>query len=190
MTPSAFRSDHISLRPFSAGDATALEKYLNHPDLEGRRYLPWRFPEVAPLSLGQIEAVIDEWGKEKDRLHLAVIQRESGEMIGHAECDWDWDPHNPSVSVVIDQGHQRQGFGSQALQLLLNYLFGFMPAHNITAWIAAWNAPALAFAAHHGFRQAGRMRRAGIRHGAYYDVVILDMLRSEWQAEGGRTDAP
>jgi RimJ/RimL family protein N-acetyltransferase len=190
MTLSAFRSDDISLRPFSVDDAPALETYLNHPDLEGRRNIPWSFPEYAPLSLQQIEGVIDKWGKAENGLHLAVIQRESGELIGHAECDWDWDPHNPSVSVVIDPGRQRQGFGSQALQLLLRYLFAFTPAHNTAAWIAAWNAPALAFAVHHGFRKAGRMRRAGIRHGAYYDVVVLDILRPEWQAKGGRTDAP
>jgi RimJ/RimL family protein N-acetyltransferase len=65
-----------------------------------------------------------------------------------------------------------------------------MPAHNTTTWVAAWNAPALAFATRHGFRQAGRLRRAGIRHGAYYDLVILDMLRSEWPVEGGSIDAP
>ena len=190
MTPSAFRSDDISLRPFAASDAPALETYLNHPDLEGRRYLPGGLPEFAPLSRPQIEGLVDRWGKAENVLHLAVIQRESGELIGHAESDWGWDPHNPSVSVVIDPGRQRQGFGSQALRLLLDYLFAFTPAHNTTAWIAAWNAPALAFAAHRGFHQAGRLRRAGIRHGAYYDLVILDMLRLEWLAEGGRPDAP
>jgi RimJ/RimL family protein N-acetyltransferase len=190
MTPSAFRSDDISLRPFSLDDARALETYLNHPDLEGRRYLPGDLPEVAPLAPQQIESLIDKWGKAENELHLAVIQRESGELIGHAECDWDWDPHNPSVSVVIDPGRQRQGFGSQALRLLLDYLFAFTPAHNTSTWVAAWNAPALAFASHHGFRQAGRLRRAGIRRGAYYDLVILDILRHEWLAEGGGSDAP
>ncbi|MFN2290639.1 MAG: GNAT family N-acetyltransferase [Anaerolineae bacterium] len=190
MTPSAFRSDGISLRPFSLDDAHALQAYVNHPDLEGRRYISGGFPEIAPVSLQQIEGLIDKWGNAENELHLAVIQRESGELIGHAECDWDWDPHNPSLSVVIDPAHQRQGFGSQALRLLLDYLFGSTPAHNITAWVADWNAPALAFATQRGFRQAGRLRRAGIRHGTYYDFVILDILRPEWLAEGGRRDAP
>jgi RimJ/RimL family protein N-acetyltransferase len=31
------------------------------------------------------------------------------------------------------------------------------------------------------------MRRAGIRQGAYYDMVVTDILRSEW--EGGRNAA-
>ncbi|MCL7452207.1 MAG: GNAT family N-acetyltransferase [Anaerolineae bacterium] len=189
MTWSGFRSDDVSLRPFSPDDAPVLEAYLNQPDLEGRRYIPWSFPEYAPLSTQQVEAILQKWGQAEDELHLAVIHRETGDLIGHADCEWEWDPHNPSVSVVIDPGHQRQGLGSQVLRLLLNYLLEQTPAHNITAWIASWNTAALAFAARHGFQQAGRMRRAGIRHGAYFDTMILDMLRSEWQPEGGGTDA-
>ena len=54
MTPSVFRSDDISLRPFALDDAHALQTYLNHPELEGRRYIPGGFPEVAPLSLQQV----------------------------------------------------------------------------------------------------------------------------------------
>lgn len=185
MTHPAFRSDDVSLRPFSPDDALRLESYLNHPDLEGRRYIPWDFPEYTPLSLQQVEGIIQEWGKAENGLHLAVIERETGDLVGHAECDWEWEPHNPSVSVVIDPGHQRQGFGAQVLQMLMNYLFEFTPAHNTTAWIAAWNTPALAFATHHGFREAGRLRRSEIRHGVYYDLVILDILRPEWRSKEG-----
>jgi RimJ/RimL family protein N-acetyltransferase len=183
-------AETLILRPFEPEDVLKLEAYLNHPTLAGCRYLPWSFPDYLPLSRQQVTKIVEKWCQAEDGLNLAVVLRDGGNLIGHAECDWEWDPHNPSVSVVIDPAYQRQGFGSQALSLLLAYLYGYTPAHNVSCWIADWNQPALAFAAHHGFRECGRTRRAGIRQGAYFDVVVLDILRAEWQQGGGRHNAP
>jgi RimJ/RimL family protein N-acetyltransferase len=112
---------------------------------------------------------------------------ESGELIGHAEMEWGWDPHCPGVSIVIAPGLQRKGYGSQVMQLLLRYLFESMPAHSLSCWVAEWNTEARAFLKFHGFQESARMRRAGIRQGAYFDMVVTDLLRSEW--EGGRDAA-
>jgi RimJ/RimL family protein N-acetyltransferase len=154
--------------------------------LIGRRGLPWGFPDVAPLSKQQVEAVVQRWAQAEKSLPLAIVRSDGGELIGHAECDWGWDPHQPSVGVVIAPAYQRQHYGSEALRLLLRYLFHYTPAHCITCWIPAWNEAGLRFAAHHGFQVGGRMRRAGIYQGQYYDLIISDLLRPEWlDLEGG-----
>jgi RimJ/RimL family protein N-acetyltransferase len=189
MTESPFEGSRVALRPFGPDDVPALEAYLNHPELIGRRHIPWAFPEVAPLSRQQVEGIVEKWGGAEKGLNLAVVERESGALIGHAECDWGWDPHNPSVSVVIAPERQRQGCGAEALGLLLRYLFEYSVAHNVTCWIADWNRPARLFAASQGFREAGRMRRAGVRQGQYFDVVLMDLLRPEWAAAGGGSHA-
>ncbi len=185
MLKSPFQGQHITLRPFEPEDVSASKIYLNHPDLIGRRYLPWTFSETAPLSHAQVEAVYQKWSEATKSLHLAIVQQETQDLIGHAEFEWNWDPHCPSVAVVIAPTHQRQGYGSEALGLLLAYAFGYTPAHVISARAAEWNRAARAFAEHHGFQESGQMRRAGIRQGAYFDVLVVDMLRSEWQERGG-----
>ena len=190
MTESVFEGEMIRLRPFEPADIPALGAYLNHPTLAGRRYLPWRFPEREPLSHKQVEGVYQKWIEEEEGLRLAVVHRESGDLLGHARCDWEWDPHCPDVAVVTAPTQQRQGYGSEALGLLLRYLFENTVAHNVACWIDDWNEPGLRFAARHGFQQNGRMRRAGVRQGRYYDVIIADMLRPEWLARGeGGNDA-
>lgn len=185
MLKSPFQGSTISLRPFEPGDVSALETYLNHPALIGRRYIPWKFPEVAPLSYKQVEGIYQRWSEAEKSLQLAIVQRENQALIGHAEFDWGWDPHCPSLSVVIAPTHQCQGYGSEALRLLLGYAFEYTPAHVISGWVAEWNQPARAFLDRHGFQEAGHLRRAGIRQGQYFDVVVADMLRSEWQQRGG-----
>lgn len=186
---SPFEGDKIALRPFEPGDIPGLHAILNHPDLAGRRHIPWRFPEVAPLSRQQVEAIVKRWSEEERAFHLAVERRGSNGLIGVAECDWGWDPICPSAAVVIDPACQRRGYGSDVLRLLLRYLFEHTPAHSVGCWIAEWNVPALCFAERHRFQMNGRMRRAGIRERQYYDVLVADILRPEWLALGGEADA-
>ncbi|HEX9618333.1 MAG TPA: hypothetical protein VGA03_13055 [Anaerolineales bacterium] len=38
--PFSFQTARLQLRPFEPEDVTALQAYLNHPGLAGRRYLP------------------------------------------------------------------------------------------------------------------------------------------------------
>jgi ribosomal-protein-alanine N-acetyltransferase len=185
MTDSLFHGRTVCLRPFEADDVPALMVYLNHPGLAGRRYIPWTFPELAPLSQKQVQEIVQQWGKAEKSLTLAIVHGASEALLGHAECDWSWDPHCPSLSVVIASEHQRQGYGSESVRLLLQYLFGHTPAHVISCWIADWNRPGLQCAARHGFLAAGRMRRAGLYQGRYFDAIVADLLRSEWKQQGG-----
>jgi RimJ/RimL family protein N-acetyltransferase len=184
MTISPFQGKRVALRPFEPDDVPVLGVVLNHPDLFGRRYIPWPYSDIVPLSAAQVRGIYEEWCKAEKSLPLAVVLSASGDLIGHAECDWRWDPHCPSVSLVIAPPHQRQGLGAEVLHLLVDYLFDTTPAHTISAWIADWNQPARQFVARHSFQEAGRMRRAGIHRGAYFDLVISDILRSEWKMGG------
>jgi len=178
-----FKAQDIYLRAFEPEDVMALHTYLNHPGLIGRRYVPWGFSNNLPLSLKQAHAIYEKWSGEDEEAHLAVILNESSELIGHAEMDWSWDSHSPGVSIVIAPGQQRKGYASQVMQLMLRYLFESMPAHNISCWVAEWNQEARAFLKAQDFQESARMRRAGIRQGTFFDMVVADILRSEW--EGG-----
>jgi RimJ/RimL family protein N-acetyltransferase len=182
-----FRNAKVVLRAFEPEDAPALHAYLSRPELVGRRYLPWKFPDLAPLAHKQAEEIYAHWIGQEKALNLAVTDAVTSDLIGHAYADWGWDPHAPDLAVVIDPPFQRLGYGSAALALLLQYLFEHTPAHNLSAWIADWNQPALDFAARHGFQAAGRLRWAGLRQGQPFDFVILDLLRPEWAAaQAGR----
>lgn len=177
-----FQTEQIKLCPFEPDDASALQAYLNHPKLSGRRYIPRGFPEEVPLSKNQVEEIIKKWGEEKNEAHLAIVLTDRQELIGHAELEWDWDPQTPWISIVIARPYQRQGYGSQVLSLLLDYLFENTPAHNVSCWLSDWNRAARSFAKKHGFRESGRSRREGFRQGAYFDSVLVDILRPEYKA--------
>ena len=75
MSAAGFASERLSLRALESSDAEALQDYLNEPELIGRRYLPWRIPDVAPLSREQVEGILETWAKEND---CGVVALSSG----------------------------------------------------------------------------------------------------------------
>lgn len=175
-----FQTDRLVLRAFEPADITALHAYLNYPDLTGRRYLPWRIAGEIPLSEAQVEELLKCWSEGEKEFHLAITLRDDGTLIGHANCDWGWDAHCPEIDMVISPAYQLVGYGSEVLTLLLDYLFGYTPAHSIGSGMASWNQAALKFAVKNGFTHSGTMRRAGLRNGQYYDWLGVDILRPEW----------
>ena len=180
-----FSTPLLEFKPFTKEDLPALHGYLNLPELSGRRYLPRGFPEELPLSSEQVEKIWEKWGEKKNGFVYAVIHQESRELIGHVEADWGWDAISPGISIVITPGYQRSGCGSEALKLMLSYLFNNTVAHNVSSWMAEWNTPARAFAAKHGFQEVGLEHCIGERKGEYYGEFTVDLLRPEWQAPKG-----
>jgi RimJ/RimL family protein N-acetyltransferase len=180
-----FQTEQIKLRPFEPDDVSALRAYLNHPKLGGRRYIPGGFPGEIPLSTNQVEAIIKIWGEGKREAHLAIELTEKNEIIGHAEFEWSWDPIAPWMSIVIARPYQRRGYGTQVAQLVMGYLFENTPTNNVSGWMADWNQAGRSFSRKLGFKESGRPRREGFREGAYFDGILVDILRSEYKPVGG-----
>jgi len=179
--PNMIESERILFRPFEPEDASMLYEYLNHPALLGRRYLPWGFSDDRAFTRNQVALIIEKWGDTDRKAHFAIVLKETGAVIGHAAAYWRWDVHCPGVEVVISPTYHHKGYGSEALRLLLQWVFDSTLAHNIGVDVADWNLPAQKFFHKHGFQESGRLRREGIREGNFYDLILFDILRREWQ---------
>ncbi len=185
MNENLFSSERLFLRAFKPDDVSELHAYLNHPSLTGRRYIPRSLSHELPLSLAQVESIIEKWVKGEKQFHLAVVSIGNDKVIGHVNCDWNWDPHCPHLSLVIAPDYQRQGYGSETLDLLLRYLFENSQAHNIFGGMSDWNDSARGFARKHGFSENGMMRRVGYKNGEFFNWIGVDILRPEWRALEG-----
>jgi RimJ/RimL family protein N-acetyltransferase len=170
----------IAFRSFEMSDGPALHQMFNHPQLVGKRYID---QDRGFLSEQQVEELLGKWTKPDKETRLAVCSEDR--LIGTGVIDPSWEPLAPFVAVVIDPGHQRHGYGTEALNHLLEVLFGTGPALAAETWVDEWNGPGLAFASAAGFTEAGRARREGIYHGRYFSSVALDLLREEWEADSG-----
>jgi len=75
-----------------------------------------------------------------------------------------------------------QGFGTEALVLLLDYAFNLLNLNSVMLGVFAFNQRAVASYHKAGFREIGRRRQARIIAGKAHDVLLMDMLAEEFRA--------
>ena len=129
--------------------------------------------------------------------HTKLLSRESGFFIIETKTDSrivgfvrynmthfpDADIPYPDIGFVITDPQARgKGYASEAVSLLLDYLFAGYPTQRISAITDADNFPAQKLLERIGFQCEGILRRVSFRDGKYCDWKIYSILRAEYQS--------
>jgi len=115
---------------------------------------------------------------------FAVRLLENDELLGNIGFNsLDMVNRNGVLGVLIgNPKHQRKGYGTEALKLILDYGFSFLNLRNISLNVFEYNEPAYNLYKKIGFKEVGRLRKAVEIMGKTYDVIIMDMLKEEFQS--------
>lgn len=87
-----------------------------------------------------------------------------------------------TYGVAIGHDHQRRGYATEAVVLLLRYMFGERRYHKCEVRIYAFNAASLELHRRLGFVEEGRLREHEFFAGAHHDVVLMGMTADEYAA--------
>lgn len=139
---------------------------------------------TTPRSADALAEMFRGWSKnEGTDLGLSVTDRTDGQLVGHVGM-FGATPKDrcAEVGIVIGPEHQDRGFGTDTLRLLLRYGFTELNLHRIQLTANSFNARALATYSKVGFVEEGRRREAFFRSGQWYDIVLMGILRAEWEA--------
>lgn len=82
----------------------------------------------------------------------------------------------------VGRPHQRRGYASEAIVLLLRYMFGERRYQKANVGVYAYNTASLELHAKLGFVVEGRRRRAVFMGGRYHDEVLLGLTVEEFTA--------
>jgi diamine N-acetyltransferase len=87
---------------------------------------------------------------------------------------------------IYDPAYLSQGYGREAIGLMLDWAFRIQNYQRI--WLDTWSTNLRAIRCYQwlGFVEEGRQRRQLFVEGEYVDVVIMGLLREEWQARRDR----
>ena len=124
------------------------------------------------------------WEREEGTL---LIRNHDGEMVGHIEFFKPvsyWDAFELSY-LLYDSRHAGHGYVTEAVQLLVDYLFGAKKQHRIHLVIVPGNAASRRVAEKCGFTLEGTVRGAFFNGGRNHDVLLYSLLRTDprpWQA--------
>jgi len=141
-----------------------------------------------PLSPAMVkkkyEALEKEIEESKNIFYYPFHAKADDRLIGFARLDVaEWQHGIGSVSLGIgDRQDRRKGYGEEALRLLVRYGFTEINLFRLSAAIPEYNQAALSLFHKVGFVDEVHRRQAVQRDGRCWDLILLGLLRDEWQA--------
>ena len=94
----------------------------------------------------------------------------------------DWQNRFAEIGIHIgEKGYWNQGFGTKAMLLILKHGFENLNLHRLWLRVFETNLRAVRSYEKAGFKQEGKFRQAQFINGKYVDVMIMSVLKTEWQ---------
>lgn len=176
------QGNSIRLTPLSEGDAERLLAWRNSIELK-RLTGSGPFVPLDPSSI-QVESTATN-------IQFAIRQVNDEEMLGYvALLNIAWNNRTADLGIMIGSEESRgQGFGSEAISLLLEYAFQELNLYRVQLDVVDYNEAAIRTYSRLGFIQEGARREHGERDGKRYDVLLFGILAPDWNSLMG-TKAP
>jgi RimJ/RimL family protein N-acetyltransferase len=93
-----------------------------------------------------------------------------------------WSATTSRRAASISTEHQGHGYGTEAVRLLLTYLFTERGKHRITAYCDPRNTTSVALLERLGMRREGHLRESTWAKGEWTDDLVYALLHAEWQS--------
>jgi RimJ/RimL family protein N-acetyltransferase len=159
----------IDLAIVEKGDLPIIRDWFNDADFMGE------FENFNQVSLAQHEKRYD--GKEerndffmlkKDGTKIGIIQHfKAGDQV--------------EIGYVLVPGERGKGYGSEAVQIMVDYLFLHKNIVRIQAMTHTANIASQRVLEKAGFRKEGIIRKALFSRGVWRDTAMFSILREEWK---------
>ena len=113
------------------------------------------------------------------QLRLAICKNDSFTAIGLIDLfDFDAKNNRAGIGIIIQETTDRnQGFGSQALELLIHYSFEHLAVHQLYANIAISNEASIKLFTTFGFQLVGIKKDWNFSQGSYTDEALYQLIR-------------
>lgn len=184
MTPK-LKGERVRLRPLRDEDVAPLTAWINDADV--RHWLHHSDREDAT------EEAFREVYMARDNALQAVfaIEDETGRRAGVTRLiDIDRTHGRAELAIIIgEQSAWGRGYGTDAIRTLLEYAFEEMGLRRVYLITDADNARGIRCYEKCGFAHEGTLRKHRVRHGEPLDMVVMSVLREEWERREGQASA-
>ncbi len=172
------------LSPLDIEDASIFTQWVN--DYDVTRHLT-----LAPMSISEpVEREVLE--KLSRGHHYAVVDLKNDRLLGI--CGFlSVDHLNQTGEVGLFIGAKNlwgQGYGAEALSLLVDYGFRVLNLHNVMLQVRSYNERAIRCYEKIGFVRFGTRTGAILREGKRHDMIYMELTADRWTllgAEGAPT---
>jgi RimJ/RimL family protein N-acetyltransferase len=180
-------TERLLLRPIKPDDAVALFTYRSDTIInQYQGWIPTTIDDVVDFIKNRIAPVInlaDTW------YQLVIIKKETSEIIGDIGIHF-LDPGTKQVEIgcTLDKNQHGKGYATEALNVLMNYLFHELDKHRIVTSIDPKNLKSIGLVERLGFRKEAHFKESILIRGEWADDLVYAILKDEWMSRVRSSD--
>jgi RimJ/RimL family protein N-acetyltransferase len=170
----------VNLRIAEKEDASLLQEWWNNPEFSGVHN-----PLDEQQSKADIERQLEKLGPDKTWF---LIQKKDGAGIGFlgmGKAPFGW-----QIGYVLVASERGKGYGTEAVQLAVDYLFMSKDTVRVQAGTFPDNIASQRVLEKAGFQREGTIRKALFAWGEWENVCLYGLLREEWKEPKILTKTP
>lgn len=181
------RGKRDSFSPFIEGNRLYLRE-VRQSDVNDAYYRWLNDPEVNqyseiryyPCSEDMIRSYVREMTDDPNSVFMAMIHKKTNTHIGNIKIGHiNWLHRFADMSLIIgEKGFWKRGYGTDAINLAVEYAFNTLNLRRLTAGIYANNIGSVKAFKKAGFLEEGLQKEHRFCRGAYVDEVLLGIIRS------------
>ena len=166
--------EKVNLENIEEDDVEFLRDNINNPDV--RKYLTAR----KPINLNQEHGFFEEVISRDEDVNLAIVS--NNEIVGIISLEEDEkEIRVAEIGIWIDTEHHKNGYGTEAAELITEYGFNELNYHKILARAYEENQGSNKIWKRLGFTHEGTLREQIFTEGEFVDANIYGILENEWR---------
>ena len=177
ITPGFLLGERIYIKPLEKEDMVYIRKWMNEPEI--RRLTG----EVQSMTRARGDDYFESMRSDKNREWFLIVLKENNKVIGETGLLRMYPPwRTTDLTIIIGEKEEwGKGYGLEAINLMLDYAFGYLNFHRVSIGVVGFNERAIRFYEAVGFKREG-IQRDGYYNHEYHDFVMMSLLEDEFRS--------
>lgn len=170
--------NYVRLRELRKEDVEKAQKFFNV--FEVRNLTQSKIPY--PFKFDDEKKFYDSISADNDEYTFAIEDLTKKLYIGSCGVNSiDWKNRHAEIGIFIgNKDFWNKGYGTDAMSLLVKFVFEQMNIHKIKLSVFSFNKRAIRCYEKCGFKVDGVLREEVFKDGQYYDEILMSLLKCEY----------
>lgn len=176
MTSILLKSKRLLLRTVRLSDARTVFAYRSRPEIYKYQAEPWTLrhtTDVIRATAALKPDTPDTW------YQLAIIQKQGNLILGDIGIHFKTD-RQAELGYTLAPEHQGQGYATEAVVCVLDYLFVKLKKYRVTASVDPKNLKSVKLLERIGMRREACFKKSFWTGKGWADDAVYAVLKSEW----------
>lgn len=172
-------SERLIIRMVQSEDGDQLFQYRSNAHVnQFQGWIPKTIEEVHYFIAHKVATEVNLPGTWAQ---WVMIRKDTQQLIGDIGIHFLLaDSFQAELGCTLDHLHQGNGYATEALSEMINYLFGELNKHRIIASIDPRNHASIRLFERLGFRREAHFKESILIDGEWVDDLVYAILKDEW----------